>query len=325
MRLIATFQDIEQGRNFSNFLHKQDVANNCEIVPNGKEAKCRIWVFEEDQVGTAWDWYQLFVLHPRHQQFQSSPPPPLPTKEKTVKTEASFAKEPLGTLNFLLLFLCGILFLISQFTTPFQETGGLSPIKKALLYDYPSYWQGLYHQVVENLLHKTPLTPFPPLFEKIREGEVWRLFTPALLHADIFHLVFNMIWLIVIGKQMEKRLGMARYCLFILIAGIFSNTAQYLISGPNFIGFSGILCAMILFVYVRQRKSPWEGYFLQPATFAFFIFFVFLMFAIQLVSFISEISLDKAFSSNVANTAHLAGALIGYLLGRLNYFSAGYR
>ncbi len=325
MRLIGTIQDVKQGKTFSNFLFKQGIANHCEVAANGKEVKCLIWIYEEEHVLPAWEWYQLFQQNPDNPQFQANPPPPPPQGEKT---EASFSKEPLGYLNFFFLFLCGVIFLISQFTAPLKESAP-SNLKKALLYDYPNtkmpYWQGIYHQVVEYLNHKAPLTQFPPMFEKIREGEVWRLFTPCLLHADIFHLVFNMIWLIVIGKQMEKRLGMARYFLFILLAAIFSNTAQYLMSGPNFIGFSGILCAMVVFVWVRQHKAPWEGYFMQPATFAFFAFFVLLMFGLQLFSFLLEVSLDKVLSANVANTAHLSGALIGYLLGRLNYFSASYR
>ena len=120
------------------------------------------------------------------------------------------------------------------------------------------YWQGIYQVFLEH--YHNISAPVAPLFEKIRQGEIWRLFTPALLHSDILHILFNMLWLAVLGKQIEQRIGMGKYLLFILIAGVFSNTCQYLVGGVNFMGFSGIVCAMLTFICMRQKIAPWEGY-----------------------------------------------------------------
>lgn len=233
-----------------------------------------------------------------------------------------------------------------------------SPIEKALLFDYPyryelidryltlygaensnqalpaesqallnkinqtPVWQGLYPLFVskEKSSVKAEIAA-TPMFEKIHEGQVWRLFSPALLHADIFHLFFNMLWLIVLGKQIEQRLSSWRYIIFILIIGIFSNTAQYLMSGPNFIGFSGVLCGMLTFVWARQTHAPWEGYQLNRMTYLFMLVFILGLAAIQLLSFFIEKSLSFAFSPNIANVAHLSGAFMGYLLGRTQIFN----
>lgn len=187
--------------------------------------------------------------------------------------------------------------------------------------DTPS-WPGFY-----SIVHQKGVKAIPnamesiPMFEKIRQGEIWRLFTPALLHADIFHLFFNMLWLIVLGKQIEQRLKIGCYLLFILLTGIFSNTSQYLMGGPNFIGFSGILCAMLAFIWIRQRKAPWEGYLLDRMTMIFIMLFIASMALLQLFFFFVEVATDETISSGIANTAHLSGALIGYLLGRFNFFS----
>ena len=43
-----------------------------------------------------------------------------------------------------------------------------------------------------------------PLFEKIRQGELWRLFTPCILHRDFLHILFNMIWVWILVKQIEE-------------------------------------------------------------------------------------------------------------------------
>lgn len=235
-----------------------------------------------------------------------------------------------------------------------------SPVKKALYYDYPNnyviidkivkayglekllnpselppegqfllkqyqstpYWNGFYYKLIAYFGEKrVPITIQAPLFEKIRMGEVWRLFTPALLHYDVLHLFFNMIWLLVLGRQIEFRLGIPRYLLFILLTGVFTNTAQYLMSGSNFIGFSGILCAMIMFVWIRQKKAPWEGYQLLPATMGFITVFILGLAGIQLISFIMQVYGIEGFAPPIANTAHLIGGFLGYLLAQFNTFA----
>jgi GlpG protein len=150
---------------------------------------------------------------------------------------------------------------------------------------------------------------------------VWRLFTPCLLHANIIHILFNLLWFMILGKLIEFRLGIARYLLLIVAVGIFSNTAQYLMSGAEFLGISGVLCGMIAFIWMRQRCAAWEGYELQPGTFAFFMFFILTMAAIQFLSFVLEFYNGTTLSVGIANTAHLSGALAGFILGRMKFFS----
>lgn len=188
-------------------------------------------------------------------------------------------------------------------------------------YKKTPYWQGLYPLILDDLkADQQHSSSVGPLFEKLRQGQVWRLVTPIFLHADIFHLFFNMVWLFVLGAQMESRLGMMRYLLFILITAVGSNSAQYLMSGPNFIGFSGVLCAMIMFVWMRQKKTPWEGYQLQRTSMKFVTWFILLIFGMQCVSFVFELLGIHLFALPIANTAHLAGGFIGYLLSRLDLF-----
>lgn len=206
----------------------------------------------------------------------------------------------------------------------FQNTNEMSPEEQQLINTFKKtpYWKGFYEKLVNYFtLDESFWKIDEPLFEKIREGQFWRLLTPIFLHYDIFHLFFNMIWLIVLGKQMEIRLGAFRYILFIVLSGVVSNTFQYLMTGSNFIGFSGVLCAMLTFIWMRQKKAAWEGYQLQHSTFVFIMVFIIAMFAIQLLSFFLEIYTKTAFSPGIANTAHLTGALMGLILGRLDFFA----
>lgn len=184
------------------------------------------------------------------------------------------------------------------------------------------YWHGIYEKILHHFQNPEKGWNFDaPLFEKIRQGEIWRIFTPCLLHAGIFHLFFNMIWLVILGKQMEQRLGKMRYALFIIPAAIIPNTAQYLMSGPDFAGFSGVLCAMLAFIWVRQKKAAWEGYQLQPGTMAFIAFFILFMLTLQIVSFFLEVNNNTSLAVGIANTAHLIGALVGYVLAQFSFFS----
>jgi len=94
-----------------------------------------------------------------------------------------------------------------------------------------------------------------------------------------------------------------------------------MMSGPNFLGYSGILCAMLSFIWVRQRKAAWEGYVLQDSTMGFMLLFLITVAVIQLASFYMEINGKTAFAIAIANTAHFTGLILGYILGHLNFFS----
>lgn len=238
----------------------------------------------------------------------------------------------------------------------------LAPIEQNLLYDYPSYfhlrdnllkvytpqeieqkqppsteakkilqeikqtpvWMGIYDRFVTHYHHpQVPLKYTGPTFEKISLGEVWRLFTPALLHLDILHIFFNVLWFILLGNQIEFRLGWWRYILLILATGMVANTAQYLMSGPFFLGLSGVVVGMAAFIWARQQRAPWEGYLLHRLTLIFLGVFVLGMFLLQITFFFMQIGGKFEPKIGIANTAHLAGGIVGYLLGRMRFFAIG--
>lgn len=162
-----------------------------------------------------------------------------------------------------------------------------------------------------------------PLFVQIKEGQLWRLFTPCLLHASLLHILFNMLWAWVLLKQIEERLSRWKILILIVIIGVVSNIAQYFVSGPYFLGFSGVVCGLVGYIWVRQNVAPWEGYPLHRSTIIFILVFVGAMFALEIVSLASSLLFAKEVSANIANTAHIIGGLTGALLGRIPFFSRG--
>lgn len=183
------------------------------------------------------------------------------------------------------------------------------------------YWHGLYDWVVAKIEKKDTSLDEGPLFGRILQGEIWRLFTPSILHLDLLHILFNMLWLWYLGRPIEQRIGPVRTLLLTLVAGILTNTLQYLMSGPFFIGYSGIITTLAGFIWMREKIAPWEGYPLSRATLLFLFFFIGAIFLLQLVSFFLQIFTSLHFTPNIANTAHIAGALLGIFLARFHFFA----
>ena len=125
-----------------------------------------------------------------------------------------------------------------------------------------------------------------------------------------------------LGKQIEQRIGFWRFSFFILFAAALSNTAQYLMSGPNFLGLSGVVMAMAGYIWMRQSIAAWEGYTIQKPTLYFLGFYVLVLVLLQIASFVLERNGFKSIAPNIANTAHIVGAIVGITLGRLNFLSA---
>jgi GlpG protein len=130
-----------------------------------------------------------------------------------------------------------------------------------------------------------------------------------------------MIWVWVLCKPIEQRIGFTKTLFLTLILGVGSNTIQYLVGGPFFIGYSGVVMGLAGFIWSRQKIAPWEGYPIQRSTLLFLTFFVLAMFGLQLTSFILQLFSDVQFSPNIANTAHITGGLLGAFLGRSRLFA----
>lgn len=85
------------------------------------------------------------------------------------------------------------------------------------------------------------------------------LVTSQFLHADVLHLVFNMLFLWVFGNNIEDRLGRLRFIPFYLLCGVAGGLAQTLIdpgSTVPLIGASGAVSGVLgayLVLYPKVR------------------------------------------------------------------------
>ena len=204
----------------------------------------------------------------------------------------------------------------------YKEQKELPPEALALLKqaDQAPSWRGVYDYFSTVRTQGWQGVKDVTLFEKIRQGQVWRLFSPCLLHRDFLHILFNMVWVWILCKQIEVRMHKWKLCFLILILGVVSNVAQYFMSGPYFLGFSGVIVGMAGFIWVRQKIAPWEGYPLQRSTALFLLFFVIAMFGLEVLTFTLQMLSVINIAPNIANTAHIVGGLLGMLLGKIPLF-----
>ncbi|WP_164880852.1 rhomboid family intramembrane serine protease [Aestuariirhabdus litorea] len=149
---------------------------------------------------------------------------------------------------------------------------------------------------------------FVPLQQSLEAGQWWRLLTPILLHFSALHLVFNMLWLLILGGRIEQARGGWLLLFLVVVVGLVSNVAQYLFSmdHPLFGGFSGVVYGLLGFCWFYSHFCPQAGLAQPRAVIGFMVGWLLLCFTgfVEMVGF-----------GAIANAAHTAGLVSGCGLG----------
>jgi membrane associated rhomboid family serine protease len=137
----------------------------------------------------------------------------------------------------------------------------------------------------------------------------WQLITYQFMHADFWHLFFNMVFgLWMFGMEVEHIWGSKKFLIYYLSCGVAAGLSQLILSpifepalGPT-IGASGaIYGVMIAFAAMFPDRYIFL-YFLIPIKVKYFVI-ILIVFGVMSVGG----------QGNVANLAHLGGAVAGYL------------
>lgn len=142
-------------------------------------------------------------------------------------------------------------------------------------------------------------SPESTFLEEIRHGQIWRLITPIFVHLSILHILFNMLWFKDLGYLIEYKFGRSQLIALMLISGVVSNLFQYFVSGPQFGGMSGVLYAMLGFVWVYKKIHSEFDYSLPNRDIGIMIGWLLLCLTGLL--------------GPIANTAHAGGLFVGML------------
>ena len=138
-------------------------------------------------------------------------------------------------------------------------------------------------------------------------NEWWRLITPMLIHFSPTHLIFNCLWIYILGREIEQLDGKIIFIFLILFTSAFSNYLQYSFSGPSlFGGLSGVVYGLLGYCFISETFLRINKFSFPPAIYIF-------MFAWLLIGFTGF--LDLLGFGKIANFAHLGGLLSGITSG----------
>ncbi len=150
-------------------------------------------------------------------------------------------------------------------------------------------------------LHFLFISEYRQGLSEISEGQLWRLFTPIIIHFGIIHIVFNMIWLYQLGSAIEQRQNIKRMAMLVVVTSLLSNLAQYFWSGPSFGGMSGVVYGLLAYIWVQGKFNPRAGLGLEQN--------------IAIMMLIWFVICWMGLVGNIANMAHTVGLVSGAILG----------
>jgi rhomboid protease GluP len=136
--------------------------------------------------------------------------------------------------------------------------------------------------------------------EAIRAGQLWRFFTPMLLHGSILHIGFNMYALMAFGGGLERRYGHGRFLMLYLLGGFAGTVFSFLFSSAYSIGASGAIFGLVaaegIFLFQNRKLfgSQAKG-------------------ALNNVLFVVAINLFLGLQPGIDNWGHMGGLMGGLI------------
>ncbi|MCH7918227.1 MAG: rhomboid family intramembrane serine protease [Planctomycetes bacterium] len=292
MRLIGHIQDETRAQRFGDYLYSEGIESQ---IDEGKSGDWEIWILDDHNLDSAKELLTGFNEQPEDPRYATGARGAVASRKRQEKAQPKsrsrfidgrtmFHKPavPYGPLTIALI-------VVSVAVTWTTRMGANRPLTSKL-------------QITESRVQGGYMTLNNELAE-IRQGQVWRIFTPMFLHFGIMHIIFNMLWLKDLGSIIEAHKGTwLLLALVLTIAGL-SNVAQFLHNGPSFGGMSGVVFGLLGYIWMQGKFNPASQLHLQQQTVTFMIIWFF----VCLTGLVGP----------VANMAHGAGAVVGILWGFL--------
>ena len=191
-----------------------------------------------------------------------------------------------------------------------SEGGGVPPVTIFLIAVsvLVAYQAGFSDSLTSELVQTLSIEPWLSIdfLGRVRAGEVWRLVTPMWIHFSLMHILFNMMWLWRLGREIENRHGILVLIGLVLFAQIPSGLGQYLATGPNFGGMSGVVYGLFGFVWMQSHNRG-RGYQLGDDV----VVIMMIWFVVCLSGIVGP----------VANIGHAGGLIAGLIAGIPAYLS----
>jgi GlpG protein len=292
MRMIGQLQGEDQAKRFGAFLYGQGIDNQ---VDPAREGGWEIWVLDETRIDEAGAHFEQFRQHPDDPTFvekartaavqrQRDKAQETSGRARVIDARTAFYRPPIP-YGVVTVSLIGISVAVAVLTKLGNDTRMIQPFAITR------------YAAVDDTIRWNSELP------EIRQGQIWRLFTPMFVHFGILHILFNMWWLWDLGNIIEARRGRWQFLALVLVIAGLSNLAQYAVSGPAFGGMSGVVYGLLCYMWMQGKFNPRSDLSLNPQI----VTFMAIWFVLCLTGFVGH----------VANTAHAAGAGVGAAWGYL--------
>lgn len=284
MRRIGKVDTEQLAERFDRYLASQQIESQVDRGDDG----WTIWIYDEELLDKARAELVEFQSDPDAARFQvkaaprpekTSPPSSVRRRQKRQRTGVWAAP-----VTVVLLTACLIVTGITDFGKAHEDLVQILSIAEYQLLDTPA---GQWIEWRKNLA-------------EVRHGELWRLFTPMLLHLSVLHIVFNTIAIWILGSLIERAWSPLRLVWLVLIIAPIAHIVQFYVGGPQFGGISGVVYGLFGYLWINSTFSPNARVMMHPAVVMQMLIWLFLGLAGLL--------------GPIANGAHFGGLLAGMLL-----------
>ena len=286
MRRAGSLADRRLADRFLDYLRSESIAADVRDESQAGGG-VEVWILDEDDVSRGRELLEQFAADPDAEPFASAVEDLRKQREAELASQTRAARQraelkakysqPIWArlpATFLLITLC----LMTAVATGFGKEN--TPLINAMKISAPADGD-------------------PAVLPEVARGELWRLISPALLHFGPQHFFVNMVGLFVLGSLVEDRRGTGLFLLLVVTLAITTSVAQFLWSGPNFGGISGVVTGLFGYALVKSWVQPELEMRIAPEwVFLLTIYFV----------------LCLTMVDNIANAAHVSGLVIGGLV-----------
>ena len=328
MRHIGFLPDQARALRLKAWLITRDLA--CEV--EAEDGQWSVWIRDEDHVDAAREEFLAFNIDPDadryrlaeqavKQQQRAEPKPPTRRRPPPRRDPHHWTMTPWRQCPVTLTLIGLSILLTALCVRGLKKNGGMDfemayePVLSRLMivaveqrgdelwiptYNLSRAWTHLRNSISQGRDYQLPNHGVG----KIVRGEYWRLVTPIFLHFSIMHIAFNLMWMRILGGEIEPRRGILRFLGLVLLIAVVSNVGQYAANGsPVFGGMSGVVYGIFGYLWMKEKYDPASGMSLPPST------------AIWMIGWL--VFCWTGMAGPIANWAHTFGLATGMLVGLL--------
>ena len=261
MRMIGHLPAGADARRFVDYLVSRRVAAHAEPgqTEPGQDGPWQIWLENDDLLDAGKTELEQFRQNPADARYDSAADADKVRREQqraATKRQRNFRDvrttmfaRPHGPtpVTYVVIGVCVAIFVLLNF-------GGRASgqVKSALLFVVPP---------------AEDAEVLPHMFDSIEAGQLWRLITPAFMHKGALHLIFNLMWMLDLGRRIEPVKGSGKLLLLVLATALLSCTAEaaWTTLSPfdklhysEFLGLSGVVSGLFGYCWACGRLRPYE-------------------------------------------------------------------